>query len=524
VYRARHEVIDKLVAIKILLPTEDGDVVGRFVNEAKAATAIGNAHIVDTVDFGALPDGSTYFVMEYLEGRTLSKTIKAEQFIPTARALNVAHQIAEAMSAAHRAGIVHRDLKPENIFLTHRDHQEDFVKLLDFGIAKMQHAQNKITRAGTIFGTPHYMSPEQAAGAEVDPRTDVYSLGVILYEMVSGKVPFDAENPMGLLTQHMYTEPVPLTRFESPPQPLSAALDAVVLRCLAKKAADRYATMSDLAEDLTRVERGEPPAALADLLARAERTEDHALLEAAQQELRARRSGGWKAWAATLAAGVLVAGATASIYSQRGSTETMRHEAVAPTSAPFVTAIASPSAAAPSTTPVALVFSPIDGEVFRNGQSLGGMPVTIQLAAGEVADVEIRREGFFPEKLKVDGSRPVIIARLNPIPGVQPAVPVPTGEPLEELRRSSSRMATWLLNHREAVATLRADAGIRRPPTILAPPAPTATPAPAPNDTSTQAPAPPQPVETAPPNPAVSAGPPLDLPAAPVVSPPPGSH
>ncbi|HEX3593579.1 MAG TPA: protein kinase, partial [Polyangiaceae bacterium] len=189
VYRAKHEVLDKLFAVKILLPTEDNDVVERFVDEARAATAIGNEHIVDTVDFGQLPDGSTYFVMEYLEGRTLSQRIKAEQMIPVASALSIGKQIAEGMSAAHRAGIVHRDLKPENIFLTKRDSADDFVKLLDFGIAKMQARENKLTRAGTIFGTPHYMSPEQASASEVDTRADIYSLGVILYEMLAGQVP-----------------------------------------------------------------------------------------------------------------------------------------------------------------------------------------------------------------------------------------------------------------------------------------------------------------------------------------------
>ena len=310
VYRARHEVIDKLAAIKILLPTEDGDVVERFVNEARAATSIGNAHIVDTVDFGELPDGSTYFVMEYLDGQTLARQIKKDGFNAVPRAIAMSKQIAEGMSAAHRAGIVHRDLKPENIFITRRDGVDDFVKLLDFGIAKMANAQNRITRAGTIFGTPHYMSPEQASGSEVDPRTDVYSLGVILYEMLSGRVPFDAENPMGLLTQHMYAEPTPLTQLESLPQPISGALDAVVLKCLAKKPEDRYASMSDFAADLNRVEHAEPPVALADLLARAERDHDEALAIATRQEIRGSSSRrGSSAWIFATGALAFVAGA-----------------------------------------------------------------------------------------------------------------------------------------------------------------------------------------------------------------------
>jgi serine/threonine-protein kinase len=459
VYRARHEVIDKLVAIKILLPTEDGDVVERFVNEARAATAIGNAHIVDTVDFGALPDGSTYFVMEYIEGRTLAKIIKAEGFIAPARAIGIAKQIAEGMSAVHRAGIVHRDLKPENIFLTPREGEDDFVKLVDFGIAKMQHAQHRITRAGTIFGTPHYMSPEQAAGAEVDERADVYAIGVILYEMLAGRVPFDAENPLGLLTQHLYTDPLPLTRLEGAPQAIPPGLDAVVLKCLAKKPDDRYGSAEELLLDLERVEEGTPPLALADLVARAERTDDRELLVAAKQGLKGTSESRWKSWLAALVAFFLV-GAVAALLSFGHDTTTApaRQEAV---NAAAQTALVAPAKAksSPPKKQVALVFSPIDGEVFRDDKSLGGMPVTVALAPGEVANVVVRREGFYPEKVKLDGSRPVVIVQLRQIPGVRPSVPVPSAGPMDALRHSntSESIAAWL-NERAAQPPSRAGA------------------------------------------------------------------
>jgi hypothetical protein len=464
VYRARHEIIDKLFAVKILLPTEDTEVVERFVNEARAATAIGNAHIVDTVDFGELPDGSTYFVMEYLEGQTLARRIKADGFVSVSRTIAVGKQIAEGMGAAHRAGIVHRDLKPENIFLTRRDEQEDFVKLLDFGIAKIESTQNRITRAGTIFGTPHYMSPEQASGTEVDARTDIYAVGVILYEMVSGKVPFDAENPMGLITQHLYTEPVPLGRLPSPPQPIPSSVDAIVLKCLAKKADDRYASMADFAEDLDRVYRGEPPDALADFLARAERDDDQTLLEAARAELEPRTSIRWARWFiwGVVTAGILALGAAVvrSLISGSGFRElgALRNNSIpAASSAP-------PAAAGERA--IALVFAPIDGEVFRDGRSLGGMPVTVRLLPNETATVDIRREGFIAQTVKIDGSRPVVVVRLLPIPGVEPRIPVPMGEPLEALRRSKDdavrSAAALLYGHRDAGAPVhRSDAGTR---------------------------------------------------------------
>jgi serine/threonine-protein kinase len=475
VYHARHEVLDKPFAIKILLPTEDADVVERFVNEARAATAIGNEHIVDTIDFGQLPDGSTYFVMEYLEGRTLSQRIKAERMIPVGIALSFGKQIAEGMSAAHRAGIVHRDLKPENIFLTKRDsEEEDFVKLLDFGIAKMQARENKLTRAGTIFGTPHYMSPEQASASEVDLRADIYSLGVILYEMLAGQVPFDAENPMGLLTQHLYTTPVALTSRKEPPQVISADLDAVVLTCLAKQPADRYASMDELMEDLGRVEAGEPPKALAALVARGDRESTEDIVRQAKRRLRSYSGRG----RTTLVAGVLAVFAvlgTAFVLEQR-QPERVREpprDAV-----PAARAKVAPVPAGPATSPsrrgVALVFSPIDAEVFRDGKSIGTMPVTVPVAKGEVVTVEIRRDGFYPEKVPLDGSRAVVIVKLAPIPGAQPRVPVPSGEPNETLRRAAA-----------AARSMLADAGTwSRPddsahpatPTVQAPVSPAALP------------------------------------------------
>jgi serine/threonine-protein kinase len=499
VYHARHEVLDKPFAIKILLPTEDADVVERFVNEAKAATAIGNDHIVDTVDFGQLPDGSTYFVMEYLEGRTLSQRIKAERVIPVSVAISIGTQIAEGMSAAHRAGIVHRDLKPENIFLTKSDEGEDFVKLLDFGIAKMQAREIKLTRAGTIFGTPHYMSPEQASASEVDSRADIYSLGVILYEMLAGQVPFDAENPMGLLTQHLYSAPVALTSREDAPQTISADLDAIVLTCLAKQPAERYASMDELAEDLRRVEVGEPPKALAALLSRGDRESSEAVVRQAKKRLRG-RSGRTTTWVIAGTLTLAAAAGTAFVLNQQSEPKPQREPQPKPVVAPH--ARPPPERlASPIRREVALVFSPIDSEVFRDGKSIGTMPVTVHVAKGEVVTVEIRRDGFYPEKVPLDGSRPVVIVRLTPIPGVQPRVPLPSGEPNEALGRATA-----------AARAMLADAGAwthdsTRPPR----PAPT-TQAPAvtppnPPGGSAEEPRPPPSAGETPPPPAPSAKP-----------------
>ncbi len=251
VYQCRHQVIGKKLAIKIIrselaaLP----EATPRFLLEAKAASAIGNEHIIDILDFGALPDGSAYLIMEFLEGVSLSELVRADALPPVERVIGIALQVAEALAAAHAAGIVHRDLKPDNIFLIQR-RAEDFVKILDFGIAKMgELGADRLTHTGTIVGTPHYMSPEQAAGLAIDQRADIYALGIILYELVSGQVPFDGSNFMAVLTQHLQAVP-PAFQSRNPPVHVSAVLEAIIFKCLAKQPEQRYQSMHELRDAL----------------------------------------------------------------------------------------------------------------------------------------------------------------------------------------------------------------------------------------------------------------------------------
>ncbi len=258
VYRVTHTHLNKALAIKVLRRENTGDpeVLARFRREAESASAIGNQHIVDISDFGTLVDGSTYLVMECLEGVDLIDAIDVAQRMPEDRAIHIALQLCRALGAAHDAGIIHRDLKPENVFLIRRNDTEDFVKVLDFGIAKVANGPKRLTRAGEVLGTPHYMSPEQCEGDNVDHRTDIYALGVLLYEMVTGHVPHDADTMMGILTKHMYEDPIP-PKLRVPQ--VSAELEQVIMRCLEKKPEQRYQTMGEIEDDLRRVHTGQQP-------------------------------------------------------------------------------------------------------------------------------------------------------------------------------------------------------------------------------------------------------------------------
>jgi serine/threonine-protein kinase len=250
VYRCRHSVLGKKLAIKIIradvAQMPDGH--ERFLLEAKAASSIGNEHIVDIMDFGALPDGSPYLVMEYLEGISLSHLMRREPELSVERISRIVRQIAEGLGAAHAAGIVHRDLKPDNVFILDK-RGADFVKILDFGVARMAQSAKKLTQAGTIVGTPHYMSPEQAAGKDVDHRGDIYALGVMIFELCSGRVPFDGDHYLSVLHQHLREEPPRLAELD-PPVRVPDVLEDIIARCLAKAPEARYPTMAELRDDL----------------------------------------------------------------------------------------------------------------------------------------------------------------------------------------------------------------------------------------------------------------------------------
>src|SRR5262245_25754390 len=247
VYQAEHALIEKRIALKVLFPelTRRTDLVARFLQEAKAASRIGHENVIDISDFGQSPEGLVYIAMEFLDGNDLGHLIKTEGPQPWTRARPILMQIAKALRAAHEHGIIHRDMKPENVFLIQREARPDFVKVLDFGIAKVVSPDAdtpRLTQAGMIFGTPEYMSPEQAQGQTPDHRVDIYAVGCLMYHLLTGEVPFKADSFMAILTKHMMEPPVPL-RQRRPDLDIPADVEAVCLRALEKDRDKRWQDM-----------------------------------------------------------------------------------------------------------------------------------------------------------------------------------------------------------------------------------------------------------------------------------------
>ena len=245
VYRARHEVVGRNVAIKFLSPDLAFEPANRtrFLREARAANRINHEHIIDITDFGETDDGLVYLVMEFLDGTPLNAAI-ARGAIPLERTMRIALQIAQAMARAHELHVVHRDLKPDNIYLL-EGYQGDFVKILDFGLAHMR-GELRVTATGAVFGTPEYISPEQARGAPIGPGADLYSLGVVLFEMLTGQLPFQGSTP-DLILKHL-REPPRAPSFHEPLVPPD--IDAMILRLLEKEPERRHESAYELAAEI----------------------------------------------------------------------------------------------------------------------------------------------------------------------------------------------------------------------------------------------------------------------------------
>ncbi len=246
VYRARIVALEKPVVLKVLRRAllSDGRTVARFRREAQAASRLSHPNSINVLDFGETDSGEHYIAMELVDGKDLHQILSTEWPLPEARVIRIVSQVLSALSEAHSAGIIHRDLKPENIMVEQLRDEPDFVKVLDFGIAKIVDASPEdgpLTRAGFVCGTPEYMSPEQAGGGDLDARSDLYAVGVLLYQLSTGLLPFDAASGAAFAAKHLTEPPIPPSR-RRPGVQLSSALEKIVLKALSKNPADRPQT------------------------------------------------------------------------------------------------------------------------------------------------------------------------------------------------------------------------------------------------------------------------------------------
>ena len=259
VFAATHQMMRKPVAIKVLRGelSQDEEMVARFEREAQAAGSIDHPNVCSATDFGRLEDGSLYLVMEYLEGRTLSDVLCLRERLDPLHAVRIVDQILSVLEIAHAKGIVHRDLKPDNIMLVPFDGRDDLVKVMDFGIASIHPKDGedvRLTRAGVVYGTPTYMSTEQIIGKpDIDGRADIYAVGAMLHEMITGSPPYDGESATVLLSNHL-TAPIPsLDEDPGVRASLPVGLSEIVSTCLAKEREDRFASVALLRAEIARV-------------------------------------------------------------------------------------------------------------------------------------------------------------------------------------------------------------------------------------------------------------------------------
>ena len=415
VYKASQTGLNRMVAVKILKPelTRDADTVARFSREATAMSLLTHANTTRVYDFGQTDDGLLYLVMEFLEGQLITQRVAERGFLPVMEALRTAQQILRSLNEAHTKGVIHRDLKPDNIFVARAEgHHAEVVKVLDFGIAKVVAPDRRVdqfeTQAGTVFGTPRYMSPEQAQGAALDQRSDLYSVGALLYQMLTGRAPFTDDDAVVVMAKHIQEMPEP-PRSVVPQRPIPAKLESVVMRALAKLPDDRFQTAATFEAALEQC--------VVDVLA-AESASGHPLAPR-----RSRRNLIWALSAFSLMfasyAGLRVlakvgeppvpVNASAPSPPEEQAAETV---AVRVMNAELQDEAPQPApAAAESTEPavVAIRSKPPGAMVIRDGQKLGETPISLLVRPSEpFVRVELRLAGYQPlaaELTAKDGER-----------------------------------------------------------------------------------------------------------------------
>jgi eukaryotic-like serine/threonine-protein kinase len=431
VYRAEQAVLGRRVALKIVNRDRHvgGDTVQRFRREAKALSALNHPNTVRVFDFGSTDEGLLFLAMELLEGEPLTDCIVREGPLPVLQAVSIIQQVLHSIGEAHAQGIVHRDLKPDNIFLARVPNQAvPIVKVLDFGIAKAVDGDRTIdqfeTLDGTVFGTPRYMSPEQAAGKTLDPRSDLYSVGTMLYELLTGNPPFVDMDAVVVMARHIREEAVPICK-AAPQRPIPACLEAVVSKTLAKQPAERYQSAEQLERAL---EQCVPEITRLARLSWSRLQPGFSLM-------------GWLgqrssvAWAAASVVALLAVGGVGLALNR---TETTAHAVSEPTSAngdgipsTLTTGVqdarsealeginAAPSPAMAETHVVQVETAPAAAAVLQDGSELGVTPLDVTVNQGSTLTLLLKKKGFAEHRLELradDRKRVVTLRRLDERP------------------------------------------------------------------------------------------------------------
>jgi serine/threonine-protein kinase len=479
VYRATQENLERVVALKTLdaqAGSDEEEFRQRFSLEASLCAKLSHPNTVRIFDYGTTDRGVCYIAMEYLEGRSLHQVIKEEAPFDPLRAIRLVKQICGSLAEAHDQQIVHRDLKPGNVILTRHGEEGEFPKVLDFGLVKALNQETEVTRTGSLLGSPMYMSPEQVQNEPVDRRSDIYSLGVILYIMLTGEPPFGRSNAVSMLMSHVAAE-VPRFADVAPHVQVPTSLEWVVRVCMAKAKEDRFASMRELARALKACEMeicGEvdlpvaleiedgmvilpewmddpsvtgllPTSALAAVLSPPTPTPTSIPPEttlatavtpppSAVPEAVEPIPGSWqrsRAIVAFLVLCALVLGAVAvALLNGRGGPEPLAVEEVAPP-------VGEPGPAAPAMLPVVVRTVPEGAQVERDGVFLGEAPVTVRVEEGTLVTLRVSAIGYEAREITVDGSQlelPVTlqkiakpVSRPAPVAGPPPEPGPPTG-------------------------------------------------------------------------------------------------